>query len=420
MAGTSRALTLKLLADIDNFTKNINKADDDVSSFGDKITKFGKVAGAAFLAAGAAAGAYAVKIGIDGVKAAIEDEKAQTRLATTLQNVTGATDTQIAATEDYIDKTQRAFGVTDDKLRPSLERLARATGDVTKAQDLQKIALDVSAGSGKDLETVSNALGKAYEGNTAALGKLGLGLSSAQLKTMSMDEITAKLSQTFAGQASIQAETFAGKMERLKIALNETKENIGFALLPILTDLATFVQDTIVPAFDAFVQGFTGKGQLNDGMTEAQKQAFKLGETVKSAAKNFADLFATISGDGNSALNGFITVLNAIASIANAVFIVIKEIAAAIIQAANAAIAARNALLPGKNMPMLSIPQGTVANPNPSTALPGLMSGSNVGTGTVINLTVNGALDSESAARQIVTILNNSSARGTLGSAAFA
>lgn len=420
MAGTSRALTLKLLADIDNFTKNINKADDDVSSFGDKITKFGKVAGAAFLAAGAAAGAYAVKIGIDGVKAAIEDEKAQTRLATTLKNVTGATDAQIAATEDYIDKTQRAFGVTDDKLRPSLERLARATGDVTKAQDLQKIALDVAAGSGKDLEAVSNALGKAYEGNTAALGKLGLGLSSAQLKTMSMDEITTRLSQTFAGQASIQAETFAGKMERLKIALNETKENIGFALLPMLTDLATFVQDTIVPAFDAFVQGFTGKGQLNDGMTEAQKQAFKLGETVKAAAKNFADLFATISGDGNSALNGFITVLNAIAKIANAVFIIIKEIAAAIIQAANAAIAARNALLPGKNMPMLSLPQGTVANPTPSTALPGLMSGSNVGTGTVINLTVNGALDSESAARQIVTILNNSSARGTLGSAAFA
>ena len=420
MAGTSRALTLKLLADIDNFTKNINKADNDVSSFGDKITKFGKVAGAAFLAAGAAAGAYAVKIGIDGVKAAIEDEKAQTRLATTLKNVTGATDAQIAATEDYIDKTQRAFGVTDDKLRPSLERLARATGDVTKAQDLQKIALDVAAGSGKDLEAVSNALGKAYEGNTAALGKLGLGLSSAQLKTMSMDEITTRLSQTFAGQASIQAETFAGKMERLKIALNETKENIGFALLPMLTDLATFVQDTIVPAFDAFVQGFTGKGQLNDGMTEAQKQAFKLGETVKAAAKNFADLFATISGDGNSALNGFITVLNAIAKIANAVFIIIKEIAAAIIQAANAAIAARNALLPGKNMPMLSLPQGTVANPTPSTALPGLMSGSNVGTGTVINLTVNGALDSESAARQIVTILNNSSARGTLGSAAFA
>jgi hypothetical protein len=418
MAGSSRALTLKLLADINDFTKNINKADNEVSTFGDKITKFGKMAGKAFLAAGAAAGAYAIKIGIDGVKAAIEDEKAQIRLATTLKNVTNATDAQVAATEDYIDKTQRAFGVTDDKLRPSLERLARATGDVTKAQDLQKIALDVAAGSGKDLEAVSNALGKAYEGNTAALGKLGLGLSSAQLKTMSMDEITAKLSQTFAGQATIQAETFAGKMERLKIALNETKENIGFALLPMLESLAGFVQETIVPAFDAFVLGFTGKGQLNDGMTQSQELAYELGEIVRETAKNFADLFKIISTDGNSSLNGFIVVLKAIASIANAVFTIIKEIAAAIIVTANAAIRAKNALLPGKDTAEIKIPSGTAFSP--STALPGVMSGSSVGTGTVINLTVNGALDSESAARQIVTILNNSSARGTLGSASFA
>ncbi len=88
MAGTSRALTLKLLADIDNFTKNINKADNEVVTFGDKITKFGKVAGAAFLAAGVAAAAYAGKLAIDGVKSAIEDEAAQAKLAATLRNVT--------------------------------------------------------------------------------------------------------------------------------------------------------------------------------------------------------------------------------------------------------------------------------------------------------------------------------------------
>ena len=91
MAGTSRALTLKLLADIDNFTKNINKADNEVTTFGDKITKFGKVAGAAFLAAGAAAAIYAGKLLVDGVKSAIEDEKAQAKLAATLKNVAGAT-----------------------------------------------------------------------------------------------------------------------------------------------------------------------------------------------------------------------------------------------------------------------------------------------------------------------------------------
>ena len=235
-----------------------------------------------------------------------------------------------------------------------------------------------------------------------------------------MDQITAKLAQTFAGQATIQAETFAGKMDRLRISFDEAKENIGFALLPILEKLATFVSEVIVPAFDAFIMGFTGKGQLNDGMTAAQEKAYELGETVRDAAKNFADLFATISGDGNSAFNGFLTVLNAVLKVANAVFIIIKEIAANIINVANAAIMAKNALLPGKDTALLPYPSGTAFNPTPSTALPGVMKGSTVGTGTTINLTVNGALDSESTARQIVTILNNSSARGTLGSAAFA
>ena len=148
MAGTSRALTLKLLADVDNFTKNLNKADGEVTSFGDKVSGFGKKAGAAFAIAGAAAAAYAGKLLVDGVQSAIADAAAQEKLAKTLENVTGATNAQIAATEAYITKTSLAFGVTDDELRPSLERLARATGDVQSAQELQTIALDVAAGSG--------------------------------------------------------------------------------------------------------------------------------------------------------------------------------------------------------------------------------------------------------------------------------
>ena len=218
MATGTRALTLKLLADVDNFTKNIDKADKDVATFGDKVSDFGKKAGLAFAAAGAAAVAYAGKLAIDGVKSAIEDAAAQQKLALTLKNVTGATENQIAATEDYITQTSLAFGVTDEDLRPSLERLARATGDVEKAQKLQTVAIDVAAGSGKSLEAVTNAMAKAAEGNTAALGKLGIGLTSAQLKTMSMDQITAKLADTFENQASAKADTFQGKLTRLQIA----------------------------------------------------------------------------------------------------------------------------------------------------------------------------------------------------------
>jgi len=193
MATGTRALTLKLLADVDNFTKNLDKADKDVSTFGDKVTDFGKKAGLAFAAAGAAAVAYAGKLAIDGVKSAIEDAAAQTKLALTLKNVTGATDNQIAATEDYITKTSLAFGVTDEDLRPSLERLSRATGDLSKAQKLQAVALDVSAGSGKSLEAVTNAMAKAAEGNTAALGKLGIDLEEHTSELQSHHDLVCRL-----------------------------------------------------------------------------------------------------------------------------------------------------------------------------------------------------------------------------------
>jgi hypothetical protein len=233
MAG-SRTLKLTILGDVDNLNKSLKQATDDVDTFGDKMTKAGKVVGAALVAAAAAAGAYAVKIGIDGVKAAIEDEKAQTQLALALKNATGATDAAIASTEDWILKTSLATGVADDQLRPALQRLALSTGDVSKAQDLLKTALDVATATGKPLETVANALGKAYDGNTAALGKLGIGLSAAELKTMSFTQVQGKLSDLFGGAAAANAETYSGRLARMQVAFNEAKETIGFALLPIL------------------------------------------------------------------------------------------------------------------------------------------------------------------------------------------
>lgn len=413
----SRALTLKLLADIDNFTKNINKADNEVATFGDKISKFGKKVGQAFLIAGAAAAAYAGKLAIDGVKSAIEDEKAQAKLALTLQNVAGATDAAVAQTEAYVKQTSLAFGVTDDDLRPSLERLARATGDVTKAQNLQRIALDVAAGSGKSLEAVSNALGKAYEGNTGALGKLGIGLSSAELKTMSFDQITQALAGTFANQASVQAETFEGKMARLRVSFDEAKETLGAALLPELTKLVDFITTNILPAFEAFIAGLTGEEGINSGLIETQKLAFQLGQTASKLGKSLGQVFAVLSTDGKSAFEGFLKVLSAVAKVAEVVVTIIREAASVIIEMANAAIKAKNLLLPGADTKLIPQVPGTVFAP--SSALPGVMRGSTAGTGAVNNITVNGAIDPEGTARTIVNVLNQSSYRGTLGAAGF-
>lgn len=244
----SRALKLALLADVSNLTAGLGKADNEVSGFGDKLGKFGKMAGAAFAAAGAAAAAYAGKLLVDGVKAAIEDEAAQKKLANALHGATGATDEQVAATEKYITQLSLATGVSDSELRPSLERLARATGDITKAQELQSLAMDVSAGTGKSLEAISNALGKAYEGNTASLGKLGLGLSTAELKSMSMEEVTARLGDLFGGQAYAAANSFQGKMDRLGVAFDEAKETVGSYVVDAVTPLVSGFVDNVIPA----------------------------------------------------------------------------------------------------------------------------------------------------------------------------
>lgn len=252
MAGDgSRTLKLSILADVDNLKKGLTQAGDDTNSFGEKLGGFGKKAGLAFAAAGAAALAYAGVLLVDGVKSAIEDEAAQAKLATTLKNVTGATDAQIAATESWITAQGLSLGITDDKLRPALERLTRATGDVGEAQKLASLAFDISAGTGKSLEAVSNALGKAVEGNTGALGKLGIGISAADLKSMSFQEITAKLAETFGGQATDKAETFAGKVDRLKLAFNEAKENVGSFVLDALTPLVSKFVDKVIPAVTA-------------------------------------------------------------------------------------------------------------------------------------------------------------------------
>ena len=247
MADGSRTLKLSILADVDNLKKGLTDATTETDSFGTKLGDFGAKAGAAFAVAGAAALAYAGVLLVDGVKSAIADEAAQAKLATTLTNVTGATDATIAATESWITQQGLALGITDEELRPALERLTRATGEVESAQTLASLAFDVSAGTGKSLEAVSNALGKAVEGNTASLGKLGIGIDAADLKSMSLEEITAKLAETFGGQATEKAETFAGKMDRLKLAFDEGKETVGAFVLDAITPLLTIFTDKIVP-----------------------------------------------------------------------------------------------------------------------------------------------------------------------------
>lgn len=455
MAG-NRTLKLSILADVDDLNKKLKAANGDVEESAGKLEKFGKVAGAAFLAAAAAAGAYAVKIGVDGVKAAIADEQSQIKLASALENATGATKAQIAATEDSIDKMARATGVADDQLRPALARLALSTNSTSKAQELLALALDISTQTGKPLEGVANALGKAYDGNTAALGKLGIGLSSAELKAMSFTDVQTKLSDLFGGAAAKNAATFQGRMDRLKVAFDESVEAIGVKLLPIIEALIKIIIEKVVPGFEKFAKLFDPiKKAIDDN-----KESF---QALGSFIVDYLVPVFTVALGG--AISFVAKIAGGVIDIVGGVINVIRNLVSGAIDGINALIKAYNAIPLLPNIPTISKPSfttPTVSAPKVSTptyTAPSISSptaGGTTGTtsstssvakvastavsaGTAIgsfsagsfraaesasmapvyNINVTGALDKEGVARQIVEIINDSAARGTGGVGAF-
>lgn len=264
-------------ADLDELKKGVKSATTEVQSFGDRAAAFGKKAALAFAAAGAAFTAFAVS----AVKAAAQDQAAQQKLADTIKATTNATALQIAGIDRYVTKTSIAASVTDDQIRPALARLARSTGDVEESQDLLALALDLSAASGKSLETVTNALAKSHEGSNTALKKLGLGLDENYLKTASNEQIVKDLTKTYGNFSENQAKTAEARFRSMSIAINESKEAIGAALLPVAEKLATFVLETLIPAIDGFIGGLTGNEGLKDSLTESQKNMFAWGERVR-------------------------------------------------------------------------------------------------------------------------------------------
>ena len=454
MAG-SRTLKLSILADVDDLKKKLDTGSKEVEGFGGKMEKFGKVAAAAFAAAAAAAAAYAVKLAVDGVKAAIEDEAAQARLAKALQNVTGATEKQIAAVEEQILKTSLATGVADDQLRPALQRLATATGSVQKSQELLTLALDISAATGKSVEAVSNALGKAYEGNTSALGRLGIGLSSAEIKTLGLDGTVKQLAETFGGSATVQANTFEGQIARLKVGFNEAKESVGAALLPTLQKLLDYFINTVIPKFIEF------KDRALKPVTDAIERNKEALTILWNFIKDF--LVPILINNLGSALGFIGKVAGGILDVIGAVVNGIKSAVGFAIDAINGLIRAYNAIPILPNIPTISKPSfstsGTpssanlpsvpnapstpsvAATPRPSatpTAPSGVMptmpsglnptgnaipSGFNVaGTvaanqqgNVVINVNAPSAIDEEGFTRAVILALNNSTNRGTTG-----
>jgi hypothetical protein len=448
MAG-NRTLKLSILADVDDLNKKLKAANGDVQDSATQLEKFGKVAGAAFLAAAAAAGAYAIKIGVDGVKAALADEQSQVKLASALTNATGATKAQIAATEDSIDKMARASGVADDSLRPALARLSLSTNNVSKAQELLSLALDISTQTGKPLEGVANALGKAYDGNTAALGKLGVGLSSAELKAMTFTDVQRKLSDLFGGAAAKNAETYQGRMDRLKVAFDESVEAIGYRLLPILQSLIDIILNKVVPGFEKFAKLFDPIRKAIDDNKESFQAlgsfivdyivpvfTVALGGAISFVAKIAAGVVDIVGGVINvirTLVSGAIDGINALIKAYNAIPILPNIPTISKPSFTTPTVSAPKVSTPTYTAPTISAPSGagstgttggtsavktaSTAAAAASTAIGSFNAGSfraaeAATSGDTYNITVTGAFDKEGVARQIVEILNDSSARG--------
>jgi len=428
-----RTLKLNLLADVDQFNRSLAHADDSTNSFSKKIGKYSKAMAKSFAIAGAAAGLYAIKLGVDGVKAAVEDEKSQATLAQALKNTTDATDAQIAATEKYVSATQIRYGVSDVKLRASLGSLVRATGDVTEAQKLNNLALDISAATGRDLETVSLTLAKAYDGNFGSLKKLGIPLDEAILKSKDFNVVQGELTKLFGGAAAANTQTYAGQLAIVKERFDEMKESVGVSLLPVMKTLLENV-NLMAKAFGGDdPEGLSERARELAGTYDGQGSgAYNLGLALRNVASSFQSIFDALSSDdakeGNSTLQTFANALNSVANGIERVATAYgnaKKLGGNILdffiinpgegpkladsglgkrlgytnRAAGGSVMGGQAYRVGEFGPEMFVPSGSGS----------IRSAEGSGNNTVIN--INGVIDAESARRSIEKLLQNSARR---------
>jgi 20S proteasome alpha/beta subunit len=414
----SRTLTLALAADIDNLKKGLDDAEKVVNKSADNIADFGKKAAVAFAVAGAAVTAFAVS----AVKAAAEDEKGRKSLEQTIRSNTQATDAQIKSIDNYISKQSIATATTDDVLRPAFARLIRSTNDVAKAQDLLSLAQEIATATGKPLEVVTNALGKSFDGQNAALGKLGLGIDATTLKTKSHEEIMQILKGTYKGFIDNEATNAEFKFKQLTIALDETKEKIGTALLPIVKQLADYMLETVVPNVQAFAAGLTGEDGVVAGITDATQGAYDFGEQLISVIKFIISIKEELLILGGIIATVFVAnkVLAFVAAIQTLIgaMVALRNAAAAAGVATAFATGGTSVALAGAALAGAAATYGlTQIAPSGNMSVPSYPSsgsGSNftygAGNPNVNNITIN-ALDSESAARAVAKVINESAAR---------
>jgi hypothetical protein len=237
--------------------------------------------------------------------AAAKDQQEQVTLQNTLGNVTKATKAQRDSVERWIEAQGRLYGVMDSELRPTIGTLATATGSLTKAQELASLAMDISAARGLDVQSVSKALAKAYQGNTGALSRLIPGISKAALESKNWNTIQAELARTTAGAASKAANTQAGQMQILKVQVSETTEQLGYAFMPVVKQIMQFITSSVIPTVQKWIEKWQSLSpQTQQFILKAAGLLAVLGPTVLIIGKLVSGIGMLISGV-SSAISAF-------------------------------------------------------------------------------------------------------------------
>jgi hypothetical protein len=511
-------VTVTFDADLDSLKKGVKNATTDVDSFGTKVGDFSKKAALAFAAVAAAVGAMAIKIGTDAVKAASDLSETVSKVnvifgdtAKDIERFAEGAASALGQTKQQALDAAATFATFGKSAGLSGERLTEFSTDfVTLASDLASF-------NNTTPEAAINAIGAALRGEAEPLRAYGVLLDDATLRQAALSlglikttkEALTPQQKVLAAQKVIYEQTGAaqGDFERtsdglanktriLSAEMENARAQIGEALLPVVLEIATFIGDRVIPVFQQFTNGLTGKGGLEEGLTDAEKAGFVWGERLRNLIKiaiSFKDELIILAGviatvfvvskisagvvATIAAINALIKAYNAlkasaiVAGVATA-FALNPLLGVGAVALAAGVLAGANALAGRSNIGEVSLPSvssagfsGTMPNgqrfsttggttattvvpsiPTPNlggvsstsgggvstaaasaaraAASTGIPSNFNVGSfrmaeerdrQTTINLTVNGAMDSEGTARTIVDTLNNSYYRGTGG-----
>jgi hypothetical protein len=299
-----RTLKLNLLADVSDFSRGINTADDQTGKLESSLRTNGKKMAKSIALVTIAIGGMVTALALDAAKAVADDEVSQAKFRESLKDSAGVTDEFVDSLDGVIEKMQFMSGFSDGQLRDGLGRLTRSTEDVTEAQDLLELAMDISRGTGKDLDTVVGNLAKAYDGNEGALTRMGVPLDDNIKKSGDFKDITDELTRLFGGQASTYADTYQGKLDIVNQRLGELKESAGAVLLDPMKRLLEVVNDVAKGfAGETPESGLTGKvGMLQRELSgDGKNGAYSLGESLAKVADALGNMFTEISNGGDSA-----------------------------------------------------------------------------------------------------------------------